>query len=114
MTGIDAFVDYYNHKRPHRGIGRNIPAQRWAATPPAINLGVALPGPALATTVTVASNGIVRLGGTGARAWIGSPWAGHTATVHYDDNHAAVFIDHQLVRVLTLTTGTSYYPKPRP
>ena len=43
---LDAFIAYYNHQRPHRGIARRHPAERWAATPPAINLGVALPAPA--------------------------------------------------------------------
>ena len=46
---LDAFVDYYNHHRPHRGIGRRTPIEAWAATPPAINLGIALPSPAHAT-----------------------------------------------------------------
>jgi transposase InsO family protein len=47
---LDAFVDYYNHHRPHRGIGRRTPTQAWAATPPAINLGIALPAPPAAPT----------------------------------------------------------------
>ena len=49
QTQLDTFVAYYNHQRPHRGIGRITPAERWAATPPAINLGIALPGPAQRT-----------------------------------------------------------------
>lgn len=110
---LDDFVDYYNHHRPHRGIGRITPAERWEATPPAINLGIALPSPARSTTVTVGPTGIVRIGSNNTRAWVGQRWAGHTATVHHDDNHAAVFIDHALVRALTLTPGTSYYRKPR-
>jgi transposase InsO family protein len=109
---LDTFVDYYNHQRPHRGIGRVTPVERWSATPPAVNLGTALPGPANHTTVTVNHQGILRLGAGGARAWIGTRWAGHTARVDYDDTHAAVFIDHQLVRAITLTAGATYYPKP--
>lgn len=111
---LDTFVDYYNHQRPHRGIGRVTPVERWSATPPAVNLGTALPGPANHTTVTVNHQGILRLGAGGARAWIGTGWAGRTARVDYDDTHAAVFIDHQLVRAITLTAGATYYPKPRP
>ena len=111
---LDGFVHYYNHHRPHRGIGRITPAQRWEATPPAINLGVALPSPTRSTTVTVEATGVVRIGASSARAWVGQRWAGRTATIHYDDNHAAVFIDHELVRALTLTPGTTYYRKPRP
>lgn len=109
---LDAFVDYYNHHRPHRGIGRVTPAERWAATPPAINLGTALPGPASATTNTVSSNGVLTLGRY--RIGIGSQWRGRTARIHHDDTHAAVFIDHQLVRALALDPTKSYQPTGRP
>ena len=30
---LDAFVDYYNHHRPHRGIGRRTPAERVGGHP---------------------------------------------------------------------------------
>ena len=106
---IDAFVAYYNHQRPHRGIGRITPAERWAATPPAINLGTALPSPANATTVEVSKRGRVKLGRRYLIA-IGARWAGHTATIHYDDTHAAVFIQHKLVRALTLDRSRPYQP----
>ena len=33
---LDAFADYYNHHRPHRGIARRTPAAAWAARPRAI------------------------------------------------------------------------------
>ena len=108
QTQLDGFVAYYNHQRPHRGIGRVTPADRWAATPPAINLGVALPGPTQATTVTVGTTGTVQAGGY----WIniGNKWRGRTARVHYDDTHAAVFIDHQLVRALALDRSRRSQP----
>ncbi|HEY5859567.1 MAG TPA: IS481 family transposase [Actinomycetota bacterium] len=109
---LDTFVAYYNHQRPHRGIGRRTPAEAWAATPPAINLGVALPGPAHATTVVVGDNGVVRVGRY--RIAIGNQWRGHTARVHHDDTHAAVFIDHKLVRALALDPSRSYQPSGRP
>ena len=88
---IDAFVDYYNHQRPHRGIGRITPAERWAATPPAVNLGIALPGPAQAVSVTVGDNGVVQL--SRYRIAVGTEWAGRAARVHIDGTHAAVFVD---------------------
>jgi len=112
QTQLDAFVAYYNHERPHRGIARRTPAQQWAATPPAINLGVALPGPTHATTVTVLPNGTVQLG----RYLIhnGNHWQGHTARIHHDDTHAAVYIDHQLVRALTLDPTRRYQPSGLP
>jgi transposase InsO family protein len=105
---LDAFVAYYNHQRPHRALGRITPAQRWAASPPAINLGTALPSPARAVTATVTPNGVVRAG----RYWIavGSEHHDRQARVHHDDTHAAVFIDHQLVRALTLDPTRRYQP----
>jgi transposase InsO family protein len=106
---LDAFVEYYNHHRPHRGIGRVTPAQRWAATPPAINLGVALPGPAQQATAVVARNGIVQAGSR--RVHLGTRWAGHTATTHFDDTHMAVFIDHRLVRALVIDHTRVYQGK---
>ncbi|MBW3641399.1 MAG: IS481 family transposase [Actinobacteria bacterium] len=109
---LDAFVAYYNHERPHRGIGRRTPAECWAATPPAINLGIALPGPAQQTTATVSTNGTLSAGryciGVGLR------WRGRRAQIHHDDTHAAVYIDHKLVRALALNPTRRYQPTGRP
>jgi transposase InsO family protein len=33
---LDAFTDYYNHHRPHRGVNRQTPATAWTARPRAI------------------------------------------------------------------------------
>ena len=109
---IDRFVDYYNHHRPHSAIGHITPAQRWAATPPAINLGTALPSPAHATTVTVTDTGVVNVGRYSVG--IGRQWRRRHAHVHYDDTHAAVFIDHQLVRALQLDPTKRYQPTQLP
>jgi len=111
---LDTFVAYYNDERPHRGIGRVTPAERWAATPPAINLGTRLPSPhggAKVSTVTVTPNGTV----PAARYFIaiGMEWSGHTATVHHDDTHGAVYIDHRLVRALTFDPTRRYQPSGR-
>ena len=43
---LDEFTDYYNNVRPHRGIGRITPIERWQQSPPAINLATAIEGPA--------------------------------------------------------------------
>ena len=109
---LDVFADYYNHHRPHRGIGRVTPAERWAATPPAINLGVCLPAPAQIATVTVDHRGLLTL--QPWRIHIGTPWAGQTATIHLDDTHFAVFINHRLVRAAALDTSRPYQPSGRP
>ena len=106
---LDAFVYYYyNHHRPHRAIGRITPVERWVATPPAINLGIALPSPAQATTVVVADNGVVGVGRYTIA--IGREWRRRHARVHHDDTHAAIFIDHQLIRAVTLDPTRRYQP----
>src|SRR3954447_228353 len=112
QTQLDTFTAYYNHQRPHRGIGRITPADRWAATPPAINLGIALPGPAQRTQLIVGHNGVVSL--CRYRITLGSRWARRHAHVHHDDRHAAIFIDHTLVRALTLDPTRSYQPSGLP
>ena len=109
---LDAFVTYYNFKRPHRGIGRRTPSERWAETPPAINLGIALPSPALITHNVVSHNGVLTLGHY--RIGVGSRWRGRTARIHHDNTHVAVFIDHQLIRALTLDPTRSYQPSGLP
>jgi transposase InsO family protein len=109
---LDAFVAYYNHHRPHRGIGRRTPIEAWAATPPAINLGVALPSPARATTVVVDERGVIQL--SPYRIHIGNRWARRTAVVHHDQTHAAIYIDHKLVRALAFDRTRSYQPSGLP
>lgn len=105
---LDEFVDYYNHQRPHAGIGRITPAERWAQTPPAINLGQALPSPAFVNTSTIDAVGVVPAGRL--RIGVGTIWAGRQAVVHHDGTHFAVFIDHQLVRAGTIDPTARYQP----
>jgi hypothetical protein len=109
---LDAFVDYYNHERPHRGIGRVTPIERWAATPPAINLGTALPAPAHQADLEVDYRGVISL--RPFRIHVGVRWAGQRARVHFDETHAAVFIDHNLVRALVLDRTRTYQPSGLP
>jgi transposase InsO family protein len=111
---IDEFMAYYNHVRPHRGIGRVTPVERWKASTPAINLGVALPSPAQHITAVVAANGVVSAGPHRRRAGVGVRYAGCTARVDFDDTHLAVFIDHKLVRAILIDPTQSYQAqKPR-
>jgi transposase InsO family protein len=109
---LDAFVDYYNHHRPHRAIGRRTPIEAWSATPPAINLGIALPSPACQTDVIVDGRGAVNVGRY--QVAVGVEWHGCHARVHYDDHHAAVFIGHRLVRAIQLDPTRRYQPSGRP
>jgi hypothetical protein len=114
---LDAFIDIYNRERPHRGIDRATPFERWSATPKTINLGIALPGPGRRTTAEVD-----RLGRLQVRPWVihvGADHRGRTARVLLDDTHAAVFIDGTLIRHLELDHSRTYQrsgrkPGPRP
>jgi transposase InsO family protein len=109
---LDVFIAIYNHDRPHRGIGRATPFERWSATPPATNLGVALPGPGRASTAEVDYRGCVQI-----RPWVihlGIDHHGRTARVMLDDTHAAVFIDNQLIRHLELDHTRRYQPSGLP
>jgi transposase InsO family protein len=112
QTQLDAFVDYYNHHRPHRAHGRRTPIETWTTTPPAINLGIALPSPANRTDVIVDRRGVINVGRY--QVALGVEWHGCTARVHHDDSHAAVFINHRLVRAVQLDPAHRYQPSGRP
>lgn len=103
---LDGFIAYYNAERPHRGIGRITPLQRWSATPKATCAGLGLPAPQRASTVVVDHQGLARV-----RPWVihlGVDHAGRKARVTLDDTHAVVFIDGHLVRHLELDHSRPY------
>jgi hypothetical protein len=101
QTQLDGFVAYYNHQRPHRGIGRMTPVERWTATPPVLNPGVPIPGGGQRSLpVTITRRGSVRL--HDLEIHVGVAYTGRTAECVIDDTHAAVFIDGVLVRHLEL------------
>jgi transposase InsO family protein len=110
---LDTFVAYYNHQRPHQGIGRVTPHSRWIATP-AATAGDPLPHPtprAQPRRVTVAADGTVHID-----QWtihLGAPWIGCRAVVVLDDRYATVFVDGHLVRHLKLDTSRRYQPSHR-
>ena len=109
---LDAFVDYYNLERPHRGINRRTPIEARAATPPAINLGTALPSPTLITPAVVSPEGAVGVGRY--LIGVGTKHAGKAVRVHHDETHAAVFAEHELIRVLTIDPNRRYQPTGNP
>lgn len=105
---LDDFIAYYNAERPHRGIGRVTPLERWSATPKAVNAGVALPAPQRTPIAEVNQRGVIEV-----RPWVihvGVDHAGRRAQVMLDQTHAAVFIDGRLVRHLELDRSRSYQP----
>jgi transposase InsO family protein len=109
---LDWFIAYYNAERPHRGIGRSTPLERFTASPPAINAGIALPAPQRTPTVVVDDRGVIT-----TAPWkihVGVDHKGRTARLMIDDTHAAVFIDGLLVRHLELDRSRAYQPSGLP
>lgn len=102
QTQLDTFRRVYNQARPHRSLGRRIPAAVWAITPKS--------GPAtrpLATTPTEIHRGTVKPEGrlpVGRRYAIslGNTYAGCAAITVITGTACHVFIDGQLARKLTL------------
>jgi transposase InsO family protein len=111
QAALDAFTDYYNHDRPHRGIGRVTPWERFSASPPATP-GEALPRPQRHVRVVVNQTGKLDV-----RPWqigLGLEYAGQAAEVVLDGTHATVFIEGRLVRYLELDPTRRYQPTRRP
>lgn len=109
---LDEFVDYYNTKRPHQGIGRVTPLSRWQASAASTPATEPLPHPApranATYTVTVSPRGTIDL-----HRWmiaVGTRWAGHEVTVIVDQHYATIFSDSQLVRHLRLDPSRKYQP----
>ena len=114
QTQLDEFVHYYNNDRPHRGIGRITPIERWNQTPPAINLGTGIAGPAQRRDGTI-NNGCANFDANNRyRIHVGREYDGQPFSVYHDDTHAAVYINGILIRALTLDTSRSYQPSGRP
>jgi transposase InsO family protein len=110
---LDAFRDFYNHHRPHRGIGRQRPAHVWANAPKA--------GPADRPlgAVTTVHQGTVTGGTVSARRRykisLGAAHNGHQALTVITGTACHVFINGRLIRQLTLDTTRRNQPlHPRP
>lgn len=110
---LDEFCAYYNHQRPHQGIGRVTPISRWSATPPATP-GEPLPHPTprpRPRQAIVNDNGIVEL--NQLSIGVGAAWASCPVTVIIDDHYATVFSNDDLVRHLKIDHTRRYQPTGR-
>jgi transposase InsO family protein len=113
---LDEFCRVYNHERPHQGIGRVTPINRWHASPPSQPAATPLEHPSWPAQphprqVTVTNNGMIKI--RPFKIGVGVEWAGSLATVIIDEHHATIFVDGQLVRHLTLDHTHSYQPTGR-
>lgn len=110
---LDEFCHIYNFERPHQGIGRVTPINRWQAspaTPPAPDSVTAPTWPARPRHSVVA-NGVAFLDDLAIH--IGAEWTGRNATIVVDGTHATVFIADQLVRHLRIDPTRRYQPSTR-
>jgi transposase InsO family protein len=110
---LDEFCTYYNHQRPHQGIGRVTPISRWNATPPA-RPGDPLPHPTPRPRphqATVNDNGMISL--HTISIGVGAHWAGCPVTVIIDEHYATVFSNDALVRHLKIDHSRRYQPTGR-
>jgi len=111
---LDTFTGIYNTERPHQGIDRQIPIDRWRATPVAGPASEALAHPDWPSTthhVTVTTNGCVEANGYLIN--IGVEHQHRDAVVIIDNARASIFINNQLIRHLTLDNTRHYQPSGR-
>ena len=114
QTQLDRFVQIYNYERPHQGIGRAIPIERWQATPVAGPTPTAIAHPDYsARTNTVIVDAAGRVKSDPFRIQLGVEHAGREALVVIDRHRANVFIDGALIRHLELDHSRSYQPSGR-
>lgn len=101
QTIIDRFVTIYNEQRPHRSIGRNLPAHIWAVTPKDGPATTPISHPTSIHHNTVDKNGRLEIPGPFSIS-IGAVHATKTATTIRTGNRAHVFVDNRLIRHLTI------------
>lgn len=116
QSRLDQFCRYYNTQRPHQGIGRLTPLERWSGAARSIPAPDPLPHPhrrpATTHTIVVDANGAVRMNNLAIA--VGAEWAGATVTVIIDPaDFATVLCGNQLVRHLRLDLTRVYQPSGR-
>jgi transposase InsO family protein len=96
---VDTFIDYYNHQRPHRGIGRRNPHDVWKHTPRSGPANQPLGMPTAIYTGRV-YDGIVWAGRY--RISVGNAHNTKQATIAITGLHAHIVADGRLIRELTI------------
>lgn len=112
QTQLDEFCWIYNHQRPHQGISRQIPIERFhsgtAATPADRPLEHPIYPGALRRHVQANKTGNLRIQKLIIN--IGSRYANCDTIVIIDDTHATVFVNNQLVRHFAIDWTHPYQP----
>lgn len=113
QTQLDQFAHIYNFERPHQGIGRKLPVDRWRASPASgpASEPLAHPDHKSRTYHLQVSNGSVNT--HDLTIHIGAEYTGMSAIVIMDKDRANVFVDDQLVRHLTIDRSRRNQPSGR-
>jgi transposase InsO family protein len=106
---LDVFVEIYNTQRPHRGIGRRIPADVYNTDPKTGPDAYSILDETTIHHNTVDRNGRVEIPGPYAIT-VGATHTGQTATTIRTGNHAHIFINNNLARKLTIDPNRRSQP----
>jgi len=115
ITDLQRLVDTYdvvfNTERPHQGIGRVTPAQRYHATTKAgPDPAEELPPLTFRDEVTAGRTGRVSLGPGGYTINLGHAWVGATLSVLRHDLDAVIFHGTHLIRRVRINPDTKIQP----
>jgi integrase-like protein len=112
---LDWFVEFYNHRRPHRALRGATPAEAWAARTPAgpAEPPITLPAPARVAISqhTVTRGGVIHLGRR-ITIGLGTRLAGTELTAVRYGRRLMLLDGSHPVRALTLTERQRYYRQP--
>lgn len=116
---LNTFADYYNHRRPHRGVGRRTPATAWTARPRALP---ARQGIQISEHFRVRKDRVDRDGKLTLRhasrlhhIGIGRRWATTPVLMLIRDSSIRIITEEtgELVRQLVLDPSRDYQPQPK-
>lgn len=109
QTQLDEFLEFYNHRRPHRSLHGATPAERWAAQPPDH------PRDAIARPIRT---GVRKVSRDGTLGWgaqyligIGMSFAGQHLLVIDRDDDLTICGPAGIIRTLTLDHTRRYQPQ---
>ena len=109
---LDEFLELYNHRRPHRAIGRVTPSTRWHASPAATPTGATIrPATPTISDYVITSVGVLEL-----HPWrinVGKHHAGKPVTVYHHHPDVVVFHNGTVLHTRTIDTTQHYQPSQR-